>query len=188
METKHERYNDGLGIAKNVFHLVVLDRQGKRIEHKRLRRSQVKGYFANRPARRIALEACASGHYGARTLSEMGHSVQLLPPQHVKGYCRGQKNDFNDAQAIAEAAHHGALRPVAVKTAQQQAHQAVHRIRARLIKERTALCNQLRGSLGAYGVTIPQGIAALRRALPEQLVDGGYSYTRVSAPNSMVPV
>ena len=155
----------GLDIAKQVFHLIELDRSGSETRRKKLRRSQVLRHFAQQPPTRIAMEACASSHYWARELKALGHEVVLLPAQHVKGYCRGQKNDYNDARAIAEAWLHGSLRVVAVKTVAQQDEQAVHRCRSAVVRERTALCNQLRGLLGEYGVVLRRGVAHVRRGL-----------------------
>ena len=155
----------GLDIAKQVFHLIRLDRTGKEEQRKKLRRSQVLRYFAQQPAEHVAMEACASSHYWARELQALGHTVELLPPQHIKGYVRGQKNDYNDARAIGEASLHSSMRAVTVKTVAQQDEQAVHRCRHQLVRERTALCNQLRGLLGEYGVVMTRGVASVRRGL-----------------------
>lgn len=155
----------GFDLAKQVFHLMKIDRSGTEIQRKKLRRSQVLRYFARQPAEHIAMEACASAHYWARELQALGHTVDLLPAQHVKGYVRGQKNDYNDARAIAEACLHGSIRPVVIKTVAQQDEQAIHRCRHQLIRERTALCNQLRGLLGEYGLVMPRGVASIRRRL-----------------------
>lgn len=117
------------------------------------------------------MEACASAHHWARELRVLGHQVKLLPAQYVKAYVRGNKHDYNDALAIAEAVTHGEMRFVAVKTPEQQNTQALYRLRARRISERTALCNQLRGLLGEYGLVMPKGLATLRRRVPELLED-----------------
>ena len=159
----------GLDLAKNVFHLITLNRTAAEAKQKRLRRSQVAHYFANMAPTHIAMEACGSSHYWARLLQAQGHQVELLPPQHVKAYLRGQKNDYNDARAIAEACLHGQIRPVPVKTVEQQDEQMLHRIREQLVRERTALANQLRGLLSERGVAIPKGIASVRRRVPEIL-------------------
>lgn len=161
----------GLDLAKNVFHAVKLDRGGKLKWRKKFSRRQLQSYFANRQPTRVAMEACASAHYWARLLGSQGHSVVLLPAQHVKGYLRGQKNDYNDAQAIAEAAFHGIVRPVRAKTVAQQDAQALHRMRSLCVGERTGLANQIRGLLGEYGIVIAQGLKPLRKALPLILED-----------------
>ena len=155
----------GLDIAKMSFHLVSLNATGKYHSRKKLKRAEVLRYFAQLTPGLVALEACSGAHYWARELSALGHQVQILPPKAVKAHLRAQKNDFNDARAIAEAAYVGMIRPVAAKTIEQQDEQALQRVRQQLIRERTALCNQIRGLLGEYGVIAPQGIPQLRKRL-----------------------
>ena len=159
----------GLDLAKNIFHLAVLNRQCRDIKQKRLRRAQLAQHFAKLPPTHIAMEACGSSHYWARVLQAQGHQVELLPPQHVKAYLRGQKNDYNDAHAIAEASLHQQIRPVPIKTVEQQDEQMLHRMREQLIRERTALANQLRGLLLERGFVIRVGITSIRKHLPEIL-------------------
>ena len=162
----------GLDLAKRVFHLIGCDAHGKEVK-----RGQVMAYFANLPPCLIGMEACASAHYWARRLGELGHEVRLIPPQHVKAYVRGNKNDYNDARAIAEAACRPDIRFVAVKTVEQQDVQALHRLREARVGERTALCNQMRGLLAEYGIVLPQGASAVRKRVPELLeeADNGLS-------------
>jgi len=162
----------GLDLAKNVFHVVCCDEQGKVVRKNMLKRSQVWAYFANLPPCLVGMEACASAHHWARELGALGHQVKLIPPQYVKPYVRGNKNDYNDALAIAEAVSRPEMRFVSVKTPEQQDIQALHRLRERCIADRTALCNQLRGLLAEYGLVLPKGIHVLRRRLPELLEDG----------------
>jgi transposase len=162
----------GLDLAKNVFHVVCCDEHGKVVKKKMLKRSQVLDYFANLPTGLVGMEACASAHHWARELGALGHQVKLIPPQYVKPYVRGNKNDYNDALAIAEAVIRPEMRFVSVKTPVQQDIQAVHRVREKRLQERTALCNQLRGLLAEYGLILPQGVNILRRRLPELLEDG----------------
>ena len=109
----------GLDLAKNVFHVVGCDTHGKRILRKRLRRAQVLGYFSQLPPCRVGMEACAGAHYWGRELEALGHRVRLIPAQHVKPLVRGNKNDYNDALAIAEALGRPGLRFVAIKTPAQ---------------------------------------------------------------------
>jgi transposase len=104
-------------------------------------------------------------------LRALGHEVRLIPPQHVKAYVRGNKNDYNDARAIAEAARRPDMRFVAVKTVQQQDVQALHRLREARVGERTALCNQVRGLMAEYGIVLPKGVSAVRKRIPELLED-----------------
>ena len=162
----------GLDLAKNVFHVVCTNRSGKAVRKRMLRRSQVLKYFANLPISLVGMEACASAHYWAREVSALGHEVKLIPPQYVKPYVRGNKNDYNDALAIAEAVVRPEMRFVAAKTTDQQDIQALHRLRERCLCDRTALCNQLRGLLAEYGLIFPKGVNTLRRRLPELMEDG----------------
>ena len=161
----------GLDLAKQVFHVVCCNEQGKLIGRKKLRRNQVLNYFANLQPCLVGMEACGASHYWARELQELGHQVKLLPAQHVKAYLRGNKNDYNDALAIAEAVVRPQMRFVAVKTTEEQDIQAIHRLRARRVQERTALCNQLRGLLGEYGIVLPRGVASVKRRIPGLLED-----------------
>ena len=130
----------GLDLAKHVFHVVGCDRHGKVLRRKMLRRGQVRAYFANVPRCVVGMEACAGSHFWARELRALGHEVRLIPAQHVKAYVRGNKNDYNDARAIGEAAGRSDIRAVAVKTVEQQDVQALYRLRAARVKERTTLC------------------------------------------------
>ncbi|MFC1681412.1 IS110 family transposase [Pseudomonadota bacterium] len=161
----------GLDIAKNVFHLVGLNQANKVGLKKRLRRSEVIRYFSQQPVCTIGMEACAASNYWGRELKRLGHQVHLIPAQHVKPLVRGQKNDFNDALAIAEALGRPGMRFVPVKSVTEQDAQALHRIREGAISARTALVNRVRGLLAEYGIVFPKGIARLRRALPELMED-----------------
>lgn len=155
----------GLDLAKSVFHAVCCNQQGKMVKKKKLRRSQVLTYFAQVPPCLIGMEACGSSYYWARELQALGHTVKLIPAQHVKAFLRGNKNDYNDALAISEAVVKPQMRFVAIKTMTQQDIQALHRLRALSVKNRTALSNQLRGLLAEYGIVMPKGITVLRRYL-----------------------
>ncbi len=159
----------GLDLAKNVLHAVCCDERGKVIRKRMLRRSQVLGYFANLERVLVGMEACAGAHYWARELQALGHEVKLIPPQYVKPFVRGNKHDYNDALAIAEAVVRPEMRLVSVKTPEQQDIQALHRLRERCLSDRTALSNQIRGLLGEYGIVLPKGVNTLRSRLPEVL-------------------
>lgn len=165
-----KRMTIGIDLAKNIFALVALTSAGKLLWRKTLRRNQLLRFLAKQSIARIAIEACGSAHYWAREITSLGHEVVLLPPQHVKGYLRGQKNDYNDAQAIAEALNHGSIRPVPVKSVEQQDEQAFLVIRRGLSRDRSRLINQIRGQLSEYGVVMPKGVVSVRKALPE-LID-----------------
>src|SRR3989344_6331945 len=129
----------GLDLAKNVFHIVGLNAQGQEKMKKRLSRGQVLKHFANTPSCLIGMEACAGAHYFARELTKLGHEAKLIPPQYVKAYVRGQKNDTNDARAIAEAVRVPSMRFVTVKTVAQQDVQSLIRLREGTLRARTAL-------------------------------------------------
>jgi transposase len=118
------------------------------------------------------MEACSSAHYWARELSKLGHDVRLMAPQFVKPYVKSGKNDANDAEAICEAVGRPNMRFVGIKAIEQQVIQVEHRIRARLVKSRTALSNEIRGFLAEFGIVVAVSIGKLRKALPELLEDG----------------
>jgi len=169
----------GLDIAKTVFHYIGLDKNGKQLHKKKLRRGQVLSYFANFPPCTIAMEGCGSAYYWQRELTQLGHTVKLLPAQHVKAYVRGNKNDYNDALAIAEASRVPEIREVSPKTIEQQSLQALHRLRESAVRDRTALSNQIRGLLSEFGIIFNQGISNIKKGLPGVLEDAenGLTYT-----------
>jgi transposase len=162
----------GIDLAKQVFQIHGVDHHGKAVVKKQLRRGQMLSYFRKLTPTLIGMEACGSAHYWARELGEMGHDVRLMSPQFVKPYVKSGKNDANDAEAICEAVSRPSMRFVQVKSVEQQVMQAEHRIRARLIKARTALSNEIRGLLGEFGIVLPASLTRLRRAIPELLEDG----------------
>ncbi|MGF6924471.1 IS110 family transposase [Paraburkholderia sp. 40] len=134
-------------------------------------------FFARLPVCLVGMEACWGAHYWAREIQKLGHTVRLMAPQYVKAYVKTNKNDAADAEAIAEAVTRPSMRFVPVKTQDQQAMLALHRVRQGLIKARTAQANQIRSFLAECGVVIPAGLGRLRRALPmvlseEERVDG----------------
>jgi Transposase len=138
----------GIDVAKSVFQVHGVDEHGTVVLRRQLRRSQLVLFFSRLEPCLIGMEACASSHYWARKLTALGHTVRLMAPQFVKPYRKNDKNDGNDAEAICEAVQRPNMRFVPVKTPQQQAELAVHRIRRRLMAQRTALLNQMRGLLG----------------------------------------
>ena len=156
----------GLDISKQVFQLHGVSAEGKVVLRKRLRRAQVAAFIAQLSPCVIGIEAGAGAHHWARVLQQSGHEVKLISPQYVKPYVKGNKNDYNDAEAICEAVSRPNMRFVAVKSVAQQDLQMLHRVRERCIKARTALVNQIRGLLSEYGIVLPTGIHQLRQALP----------------------
>ena len=161
----------GLDLAKNVFHVVCLNKHNKEVKKRKLRRNQVRQFFAQLPACTVAMEACATSHYWGRELIALGHNVKLIPPQHVKPMVQGNKNDYNDACAIAETVNRPKITFVAVKTIEEHDMQAIHRMRAQCIRDRTALSNSTRGLLGEYGIVLPKGLATLRKSIHGLLED-----------------
>jgi transposase len=159
----------GIDIAKLVFHVVGMDDSGHVVLRKRIARSEVLTFIANLPPLRIGMEACGSAHYWARCFREHGHDVRLIAPQFVKAYVKSPKNDARDAEAICEAVTRPTMRFVPLKRVEQQDLQALHRIRERLIKARTALVNEIRGLLNEYGIVLPQSIAKFRALIVDKL-------------------
>lgn len=161
----------GLDIAKNVFAVCGLNTHGKPVLKKTLKRAQVLTYFANLPACLIGIEACPGAHYWARELFNLGHTVKLLPAQHVKRYLTGDKTDARDAMAIAEALTRPTMTFVAVNTEAQQDLQMLHRVRERLVKQRRALLLQIRGLLNEYGIVFATGTSHYEAMLQTQIAD-----------------
>lgn len=161
----------GIDLAKNVFQLHGADARGNTVFTKRLTRKDFLAFLANLPPCLIGIEACSGANYWGRRLQELGHKVRQISPQFVKPYVKTNKNDYNDAQAICEAVSRPDMRFVPVKSIKQQDLQALHRIRMRLIRDRTALVNQTRGLLREYGVFLPVGIRPFRAQLPAVLED-----------------
>ncbi len=136
-----------------------------------LRRAQVLAFFQSHPECLVALEACATSHYWARGIKKCGHSVKLIPPQHVKAFLLGNKNDYNDALAIAVASKQPHIKSVGIKTIEQQDNQVQHKMRELAVRQRTALCNQIRGLIAEYGIILSQGVNNIRKNIPLMLDD-----------------
>ncbi len=162
----------GIDLAKQVFQLHGVDEQGQVVLRRKLSRGQLLAFIAQLEPCLIGLEACSSSHYWAREFKRFDHEVKLISPQFVKPYVKSNKNDAADAEAICEAVARPNMRFVPVKAIEQQDIQALHRARELVIKQRTALCNQIRGLLGEYGVVVAQGVHRLRSQLPTVLEDG----------------
>jgi len=159
-----------IDLAKSVFQLLGVDEQGHERLERRVSRRQLLPSLAKLPECTVVMEACGSAHYWARCVRQLGHRVRLLAPQHVRAFNRGQKNDRNDAWAIACAARQPGIPSVAVKSEEQQAILGLHRLRERLIRERVARTNQLHGLAAEFGVLLPRGSPRkLRQMLLEKL-------------------
>ena len=141
----------GLDLAKNVFHVVCFNERKKEVKKRMLRRNQVYLFFMQLSPCRIGMEACATAHYWGRELRALGHDVKLVPPQYVKPLVQGNKNDYNDARAIAESLDRPKISFVAVKSTEEHDMQAIHRMCSQCLRDRTALSNSTRGLLGEYG-------------------------------------
>ena len=161
----------GLDIAKNVFQVHGVDQHGKVVLRKRLSRGKVLMFFANLPRCMIGLEACGGAHYWARELTKLGHEVRLMPPQYVRPYVKTNKHDAADAEACCEAVQRPGMRFVPVKNEQQQSLLMLHRIRDRLIAERTGTINAIRGHMAEFGMVAAQRDAGLK-ALIAIIADG----------------
>ena len=157
----------GLDLAKHVFQAHGASASGAVTFRKKLRREQVLSFFASQPRCRVAMEACASAHYWARAISELGHDVRLIPPAYVKPFVKRQKNDMADAEAICEAAQRPTMRFVAVKSEAKQASAVIFRTRDLLVGQRTQIINALRGHLTEFGFIAPQGPSHVGRLIAQ---------------------
>jgi transposase len=166
-----KRTTIGVDIAKQVFELSVEDGVTQGGERRRLSCKKMLSWFANRPPALVGLEACGGAHDWARELTKLGHEVRLIAPQYVKPWVQTNKSDAADARAICRAVQEPGMRYVGIATEAQQEVQALHRVRSRLLRQRTALVNQLHGLLLEYVMAVPRGRAALRRALATFLAD-----------------
>jgi len=162
----------GLDLAKSVFTLQGVDERGSIVLRKTVRRARLLELFAQLPPCVVGMEACSGAQHWARELRKLGHEPRIMAAEFVEPYRCGGKNDANDAAAICEAVSRPKMRFVAIKSVEQQAVLAVHRLRQGLVEERTALANRLRGLLTEYGVVVGVGLNRLRRALPEIVEDG----------------
>jgi transposase len=159
----------GIDLGKTTLHFVALGASGKVLVRKKFARKQLLAYTANIPASLIGLEACSGAHFLGRALRKQGHDVRLIPAQFVKPFVKSNKNDFIDAEAIAEAVERKNMRFVPIKTDDQLDLQGIHRVRDRLICRRTAVINQIRAFLLERGMVFAQKPANLRAAMADIL-------------------
>ena len=159
----------GIDIGKNSFHVIGLDQRGAIVLRQKWSRSQMEARFANMPLCLVGMEACVGAHHLSRKLMALGHDARLMPAKYVRPYSKGQKNDFRDAEAIAEAVQRPTMKFVATKTVAQLDLQALHRVRERLVSQRTGIINQIRAFLLERGIAVRQGQRFLRSALPDIL-------------------
>ncbi len=161
----------GVDLAKSVFSVHGVDEHGRPALRKTVRRGKLLELFAQLPACVVGMEACSGAQHWARELRKLGHEPRIVAAEFVEPYRRGGKNDKNDAAAICEAVSRPQMRFVPIKSVEQQAVLAVHRLRQGLVEERTALANRIRGLLTEYGLVIGVGLDRLRKALPSILED-----------------
>jgi transposase len=159
----------GLDIAKNVFALGGIDQHGLAVMKRLLSRDEVLRVFANIPPTSVAIEACAGSHYWARALAKQGHEVRLIAAQHARVYVSRNKNDMNDALAIAEARSRAKTKYVPINTEAQQDLQMLHRSRQALMVERTGMINRIRAFAAEYGQVFPLGVAKFLQGIRDWL-------------------
>ena len=161
----------GIDLGKTSCSLVGLDAAGKVVVRRRMRRDTVVEFCSKVPACVVAMEACCGAHHIGRALAAQGHEIRLMSPEYVRPYVKAQKNDDRDAEAIAEAASRPTMRFVTLKSEEQLDMQTLHRVRDRLVGDRTSLMNQVRSLLLERGHVVAQGRAQLAAALAK-LLDG----------------
>ncbi|MFY9317804.1 MAG: IS110 family transposase [Burkholderiales bacterium] len=156
----------GIDLAKSVFSLHGVDGAGRVVLRRTVRRDQLLEVVAGLSPCLIGMEACFGAHDWGRRLQEHGHTVRLMAPKFVAPYRKSGKNDGNDAEAICEAVRRPSMRFVPVKSAEQQALLALHRVRQGFVVERIATINRLRGLMTEFGVVLPLRSVNVRRLAP----------------------
>jgi transposase len=169
----------GIDIGKTWFHVVGLDPAGKPVLRVKLNRQKLMRFMGTCERCLIGMEACAGSQFLARQFLGFGHDVKLIAPRFVKAYLKSNKNDFNDAAAIAEAVQRPTMRFVAVRSIEQVDVQAIHRVRDQLISQRTAVINQIRAFLLEYGLAVAVGRSKLLKQLPTILEDAENAVSHV---------
>jgi transposase len=161
----------GIDIGKTSFHVVGLDAAGQPVIHLKFRRDRLLQYFASVPSALIGMESCPGSQWLARRLQAMNHTPKIIPAQFVRPYVKSNKNDMIDAAAIAEAVSRPTMRFVSIRSPEQSARQAWHRVRDRYMSQRTGLINQIRGFLLEFGLPMRQGAGVFKIDLPRILGD-----------------
>ena len=164
-----------INLAKNVFQACGVNEHIKPQFNKKLKRTELLDFMRQQSPTVVVMESCYSSHYWGREIAKLGHDTKLIPAQHVTPFVRGNKNDHNDAFAIAEASQLANIRFVPVKSEHQQEISCLHRIRERLVKNKTAMSNQARGFLSEFGVVFPCGHKALLNGLTSVIDNPQYS-------------
>jgi len=162
----------GIDLAKHYFQVCVLTDENKIHSNKKVTRTRLLDVVRQFPeGTLIAMEACGSSNYWARTFAKMGFEIKLIPPQHVKPFVGHQKNDANDARAICESAFRPDVHGVPTKTIELQDIKSIRCIRQRRVEQRLAAANQLKGLASEYGVIITKSFKCLREQVPIALED-----------------
>ncbi|OTA15894.1 transposase [Xenorhabdus beddingii] len=170
----------GIDLAKRVFQLHIASPLGKMIKNTVVSRDKLTAFIAQQPPSKIVMEACGSANYWSRQFKRLGHEVKQISPQYVAPFRMGSKNDKNDAIAIVEADSRPGMRYVPEKTIEQQDIQCLHRVRQRLMKNRIALINQIRGLGLEYGIAIPESAHKVEQCLPDHLENAENELTVLS--------
>ncbi|MCS3765480.1 transposase [Bradyrhizobium centrosematis] len=161
----------GIDIGKNLFHVVGLDAAGMPIQKATFRRDTLLQFFERAGPALVGMEACSGSQWLARKIAAMGHTVRIIPAQFVKPYVKSNKNDIIDAAAIAEAVTRPTMRFVELRSPEHIDLQALHRVRDRMMSQRTCLINQMRAFCLEYGIAIHQGAGKFKADLPRVLAD-----------------
>src|SRR5499433_2475798 len=162
--TVHAVIAIGIDLGKNTLHMIGLDSSGAIVLREKVSRGRIASRLANLPPCLIGIEAGMATHYVTRELTALGHDVKQVPPTYAKPFRQGHKNDFRDALAVAEAVQRPTTRFVPPKSNEQLDLQALHRVRSRLVSQRTAVINQIRGFLLERGMIVRQGLRFLRQS------------------------
>jgi transposase len=173
----------GLDLAKDVFQVHGVDGEEHVVVRRQLKRAQVLDFFARLDRVEgcvVGMESCCGADYWARELIKLGYDARIMNPAFVKPYVKANKNDARDAEAICEAVGRPTMRFIEVKTLEQHDGMLLHRQREHYVKRRTALANQIRGTLGQYGIVVSKQLGSLRRALPALVGQTGNALTELA--------
>jgi len=177
----------GLDLAKSVFQVHGIGEDGTVIVRRKLSRARLLDYFRKLPPCLVGMEACATSHYWGREITALGHAMKLMPPQYVKPYVKGAKNDMRDAEAICEAVTRPTMRFVPIKTPDQQAILVLQSTREHWVRLSTRLINTLRGYLAEFGVVASRGRMGVDQIV-EVLLDDDDNRIPDIARDSLVPL
>lgn len=161
----------GLDLAKDVFQVHCVSATGRKIINKKIKRAKLLAFFETLPRCVVGMEACGSAHHWGRELRKLGHDVRLMPAAYVKPYVKRGKTDAADAEAICEAVRRPTMRFVEIKSEDQQAVLAIHRVRDLVVRQRTQVVNMIRSILREFGCILPTGVEAVSKFAREHGTD-----------------